>query len=724
MSPIGKIKPYDINQYVRSAEGHWNGILSDAKGLVPRFMLNPIQRLTNATFNATEQQLAPLNAVQRVWNSGVGSAITGGLTAGLGLPGLGIGSAITGTINAGTQIIGNVKQTRMETSLLGIQNSLNTVGAAVSWILTPFQLLGKALKVATAGLSGLNISAVKLISRLNGFMGTNLNSLGQMGNPLTTLTGVDYVNYQRTRLMDVSALLSSGSTNADIENFATMQRNLYRFGQMDAGKALAANMLGVFSEAFVPTTDTKSAYYSMANKILGNMYGQNEAQRADTMYYASQLSGTLAQILQTAIKMGIKDIRDLEKPSNNMYWRPIDEREEPVFRSAYKEYNVASQQWGFTKQRVAVKMWNTIGRDLYDSFNRIMDNISTGNWDAVKETAKGAWSKVKTGAQNIWAEFSDEDLKTWIKGKFDAFKDGGLDTIKEWATVAGTTIVNTWTTLIAEGLHKIQGFIAELSTIKLDIDWKKLLSGDPNGIQVRSIRDIERNSSKDSSEDILIHGQGYVKTQLDYGYKYLEPLLEWTYGENWADTVGKGPRGELDVRPLTVNDLKLDMLRKAKIKYDARTGRPSNTISIPGLENVPVTDENIDKLMLYLLRSSSTDYGIFSQGGARHSVGLDEYTSEDDVLGKMIDKFIETMQKSADTILTATGIGTSKGVATPPTSTGPVNGEQRVIFEIKLGDKKVGATYTPGKGISLMGIPALGTVQLQNGITLAISQQE
>lgn len=716
---MGKIKPYDINQYVRSAESHWNGILSDAKGLVPRFMLNPIQRLTNATFNATEQQLAPLNAVQRVWNSGIGTAVTGGLTAGLGPVGFGIGSAITGTINAGTQIIGNIKQAKMETSLLGIQNSLNTVGAAVSWILTPFQLLGKALKVATSGLSGLNISAVKLMSRLNSFMGTNLNSLGQMGNPLTTLTGVDYVNYQRTGLMDVSSLLSRGSTNTDIENFAIMQRNLYRFGQMDTGKALAANMLGVFSEAFVPTTDTKSAYYNMANKILNNMQGQSEEQRADTMYYASQLSGTLAQILQTAIKMGVKDIRDLEKPSNGMYWRPIDEREEPVFRRVYKEYNTATQQWSFTKQRVASRLWDTFGRDIYDSFNRIMDAAATGQWGTVKETAKGAWDKVKTGAQNIWAEFSDEDFKTWIKGKFDAFKDGGLDTIKEWAKVAGTTIVNTWTTLIAEGLHKIQGFIAELSTIKLDIDWKKLLSGDPNGIQIRSIRDIELDSSKDSSEDILIHGQGYVKTQLGYDYKYLEPLLEWTYGKNWADTVGKGPKGELDVRPLTVNDLKLDMLRKAKA-YDARTGTKSDTISIEGLENVPVTNENIDKLMLYLLRSSSTKYGLFSQGGARHSVGLDAYTSEDDVLGKMIDKFIEAMQKSNDTLLTAAGISTSGGAAVPIDA----GKDQKLLIELKVGDKTVGATYTPGKGISFMGMQPLNTVQIGNGMSLSINMQQ
>ena len=476
---MASIKPYDVNQYISSAKRQWGGTMSASQGVIPSFIRNPVGRLGDAFFNAVDRSVSPWNAFNRTWNSGIGQAITAAGGAIGGLPGMMVGGAISGTVNAASQIYGNYRQAGMEMKMLGIQNNLNTLGAMISWISTPFQLLHKAIKLVTGAFGGLTF-------KLNNIMGSGIGMMSQMGNPLEPLTGVNYVDYQRANLVDMASLLKGGSTNAAIEGFAKMQRDLYRFGRVDTNKMLAANMLGVFNEAFTPTTDAEGAYYGMANKILRNMQGQNESQRADTMYYVTQLDETLAQTIRSALMLGVSDIRDLTSPGD-MYWRPLSTGEERGFRNTQREYGIATQQFGYSKMRFADRLWNVVGRDLYNGFNELIDKLGTGNWQGALDSAVVMWDNLKTKFTKIW---EGEGEGNGLKDKLGKGLDGAWDKVKEWGVKIANGIIDIWDQVFLAIIEKAQGLIAYLSTVQVELV-KDKNSPLGFGLNIKSIGDVQ-----------------------------------------------------------------------------------------------------------------------------------------------------------------------------------------------------------------------------------------
>lgn len=500
---LGKIKPYDINQYIGAAKGQWSGIMGASRGVVPSFIRNPISRLGDATFNAIDRSVSPWNALNRTWNSGIGNALTGALTAGLGPMGLGIGMAATGVVNAGTQIFGNYQQSKLEMAGLNIQNNLNTLGAMISWISTPFQLLHKALKLAIGSLGGFSL-------KLNNIMGGGINLMSQMGNPLEQMTGVDYLRYQGTMLTDLASLQSKGSTNAAIESFATMQRNLYRFGQVDTTKLLAANMLGVFNEAFSPTTDTEGAYYSMGNKILHNMMGQSASQQADTLYYANQLNSNLAQTIRSALMMGVTDLRQLTDPSafHRMYWRPISDTEEGQFRKTQYEYGVATQQFGYSKMRFADRLWNAVGRDIYNGLNELVDKAAVGDWKGVLESAGNMWDELKAKVKGVWEGKNGEG---GIGDKITSGLSNAWDKIKVWAIRIANGIIDIWDQIFLAVAEKAQGLIAYLSTVQVDfVKDKKTGKWGIDISTIGSVGDLDLSKPINTSTGAVYKGMEYL----------------------------------------------------------------------------------------------------------------------------------------------------------------------------------------------------------------------
>lgn len=474
---IANIKPYDINQYIASAKKQWGGVMSASQGVVPNFLRNSIGRLGDATFNVIDRSVAPWNAFNRTWNSGIGQAVTAAGGAIGGLPGMMIGGAISGLVSAGSQIYGNYKQAGMEMKMLNIQNNLNTLGAMITWISTPFQLLHKAIKLVTGAFGGLTL-------KLNNIMGSGIGMMSQMGNPLEPLTGVNYVDYQRAGLVDMASLLKGGSTNTAIEGFAKMQRDLYRFGRVDTNKLLAANMLGVFDEAFTPTTDAEGSYYNMANKILHSMQGQSESQRADTMYYVTQLNDTLAQTIRSALMLGVSDVRQLSDPGD-MYWRPLTTGEERGFRRTQREYGIATQQFGFSKMRFADRLWNVVGRDLYNGFNEIIDKLGEGNWRGALDDAVAMWEDLKSRFSKIW---EGDENGGGLKDKLGKGLDNAWDKIKEWGWKIGNGIIDVWDQIFLAIVKKAQGLIAYLSTVQVGLEKDKKTG--KWGISISSIGDV------------------------------------------------------------------------------------------------------------------------------------------------------------------------------------------------------------------------------------------
>ena len=468
---IGKIRPYDINQLISSAKNQWGGIMSSSKGVIPDFVRNPISRLGDAAFNSIDSRVAPWNAFNRVWNSGIGQTLTTVAGAFGGIPGMMIGGAVSGGVSALSQIVGNVTQAKMETRMLGIQQNLNTLGAMISWISTPFQMLHKAIKLVTGAFGGLSL-------KLNNIMGGGIGMMSQLGNPLEELTGVNYLDYQRAGLVDMASLLRGGSTNTAIEQLAIMQRDLYRYGKVDTDKMIAANMLGVFGEAFTPTTDAAGAYYSIANKILSNLRSTvpGSDEERNIMYYVNKLNPTLAQTIRSANLLGVSDIRQLANPNltgNRMHWRPItkgQDGEEAQFRRTQFEYGVATQQFGYSKMRFADRLWNAVGRDLYNGINRVVDALADGRWkDALNDVGE-LWESLKEKGKKVWEEINEDN-------KFgDALSKGlnkGLSLIKEWGWKVSVGIIDIWNQIFGKVLEKSQGLIAYLSTIKVGLDYDK-----------------------------------------------------------------------------------------------------------------------------------------------------------------------------------------------------------------------------------------------------------
>lgn len=469
---IGKIRPYDINQLISSAKNQWGGIMSSSKGVIPDFVRNPISRLGDAAFNSIDSRVAPWNAFNRVWNSGIGQTLTTVAGAFGGIPGMMIGGAVSGGVSALSQIVGNVTQAKMETKMLGIQQNLNTLGAMISWISTPFQMLHKAIKLVTGAFGGLSL-------KLNNIMGGGIGMMSQLGNPLEELTGVNYLDYQQAGLVDMASLLRGGSTNTAIEQLAIMQRDLYRNGKADTGKMIAANLLGVFGEAFTPTTDAAGAYYSMANKILSRLKSTvpGSDEERNIMYYVNKLNPTLAQTIHSANLLGVSDIRQLANPDltgNHMYWRPItkgQDGEEAQFRRTQFEYGVATQQFRYSKMRLADRLWNAVGRDLYNGINRVVDALADGRWKDALTEAGELWESLKEKGKEVWGEINKDNKlgETLSKGL-----NKGLSLIKEWGWKVSVGIIDIWNQIFGMVLEKSQGLIAYLSTIKLgvDFDWE------------------------------------------------------------------------------------------------------------------------------------------------------------------------------------------------------------------------------------------------------------
>ena len=602
---IGKVKMYDPNQYLASARNQATGIFGATRGVVPSFLLNPASRLTDAMFNYQQGKLAGFNAISRTWNSGIGSAVTGALGATMGSMGFGVGAAITGGVNAISQIAGNVGQYRLEKAGFAIQNTLNTLGAAAAWVTTPLQLLGKAAKTLLGGLTGLSGS-------LSHLMKGGLTEMGSMGNPLSDLTGVNYSTYQGTTMMDVASLFNKGSMNSTYEDFARQQRAFYTTGEVNTSRLISASLLGIYSDVYGPDTqvDTKTKYNNMVNGLLQRMEGQSEDQRAQTLYLASQIDSNLPGLLRTARMLNVTDINTLMDPSErDMYWRPIDSvrknkkglTEEQQFRWDQYEFGAARTQFSVTKMRFADKLWNAVGKDLYNGFNRLSDSALKGDWTSAIAEATNLWDRFKVKFVGVW-----NDIKKTTTGEgggkgFDwaakftqVFTEIGIAALE-----IVRTINNAWGQLVGIIADKASGLISYLSTVSIKPHW----DGGKLSWEIQTVKDTIHNV--DTSKGIA---KSHSWTQ--------DPQKGWQF--NWA---ARGSYEELarqlfptytdpQLSSLTVEDLRKKLMDMRDTWTDPE-GNAGKFLTLNGSRWVPDSEQSID----YLLRLAGLEPGREFEGG-------------------------------------------------------------------------------------------------------------
>lgn len=472
---LASIKPYDINQLIGAAHGQWSGIKGAAHGVVPNFILRPLSRLGDAALNSIDRSVSPWNAFNRTFNAVVGPFMGGG---GGGIGGGGVGGAskfqaAMGVFNAGTQAVGNTYQAKIEMKGLEIQNTLNTLGAMISWISTPFQLLHKATKLLLGSFTGLSF-------KLNNFMANGIGLMSQMGNPLTELTGVNYNAYAGSTMMDIASLFGKGSMNSIYEDFATQQQGLL-FGNINTQRMIAASMLGGFEDIYMSRGDSMATYNAMANKLLANMQGQSPEQQKQTMYLAGQIDKNLPSLLRTANLLGVTDVNQLADPSKRgMYWNTPNDAEASRFRWTQYEFGAAREQMGYSKMRLANSLWNAGGRKIYNAFNELVDAAATGNWSAAIDKATDMWNTFKEKVTGVW-----DAIKKSIGGEegngenklVGTFKTIGA-LITNVAIDVGLKILDIWGDITNKLASKVQGLVSYLSTISLKPhwDWKNGLS--------------------------------------------------------------------------------------------------------------------------------------------------------------------------------------------------------------------------------------------------------
>lgn len=533
---FAQIKPYDVNQYMSSARSQWQGVMGASKGVVPDFIRNPIGRIGEATFNYQQGVLAPWNAFNRTWNATAGQV--GNAAMGIGIAtgnpvAMGIGGVL-GAVGGITQIYGNYKQQQMETVMLGIQNTLNTLGALTSWIATPFRLLHRAAKLLIGSFSGLTLG-------INNFMKNGIGAMSQMGNPLSDLTGVNYAAYEGTTMMDVASLFNKGSMNSIYEDFAKQQKAFYTLGQVNTNRLIASSLLGVYGDVYSPSTDTEGTYNAMVNKILASMQGQSAEQKARTMYLASEIDSNLPSLLRTANMLGVTDINTLTDPTKRgMYWRPLSDAQEKQYRWTQYEYGAATQQWDRSKMKISNILWQSFGKDIYNGINGIVDMLSENNWKGAVDQAKQMWAKLKETFSGIWGNlkkeiFGDGEGEGGTSGWGKSFKILGLQ-ITSIALEVGKTILNIWNTIMGTLIDKAEGLISYLSTVSLKPHY------DPKTKEFSfEINSIGTAKSVDRGKSIYTAGWANSETgevgnlQVREGYGGYAALADIVYGNKLND---------------------------------------------------------------------------------------------------------------------------------------------------------------------------------------------
>lgn len=691
LGAIASIKPYDINNLISAARGQWQGVMGATKGVVPNFLRNPIGRLGDAAFNAVDRSISPWNAFGRATSSILGPMA--GMMMYSGNPvAMGIGAGLGG-LSALSQIGGNYAQAKVEMFGLQLQNNLNTLGAMISWITTPFQLLHKAIKLVTGAFGGLTF-------KLNNIMGSGIGMMSQMGNPLEPLTGVSYLDYQKAGLIDMASLLKGGSTNSAIETMSMMQRDLYRYGKVDVDKMIAANMLGVFGDVFTPTTDMAEAYYNVANKILRRMQGASADERANLLYYTNKLNPSLAQTIRSADMLGVSDVRELSEPGS-MYWRPIrselteEEKrrgvkytEEQRFRRTQREYGIATQQFGYTKMRFADRLWNIIGRDLYNGFNELIDHIAGGDWKASIEDAKTMWASLKETFTKIW---SGEN------GIGDSVSEGlskGLTKIKQWGMDIAISIIDIWNQLFRVILDKAQGAIAYLSTAQI-----KLVKGENGwGIDITTIKDVQKDGLIYDTD--VSYSSGMPRSQkASKGAEGYAAVIDALFPE----------MSKWEKQNITRESLAEKLRHLPGVIKDGVLTTP--TLDLPeyhlhGL-NLGENPELINPLLDYLAMYESKGAGMRKSASAWLSPELRPYLDDKIFQTGLLPAYDQFVSDTMNTLYTARNM---------------VSNDSRKLeadINVNVGDKKVGTVQIRNGGLTFEGFRPLSSTGYTKGIEVA-----
>lgn len=497
---------YDFKRWIDAGHEQSKGVLGALKGLVPSEVLGVGARFNEAFFGAHYADYYGkrkiIEPITKIGNAAIAAGFAlAPFTGGASLIASGIGAGVSGI----TQAVGTYGENKIKEKGQILQSTIHLLGGTMDTILLPFRVLGKVLR-----------TVIKSFLALSGLIGgitiKGLRNMMDMGNPLTSYTGMDYTGYRASVAGDYGALLRKGSLESLRNTFTTDARGLYTVGKLNTNKIVAASMLGVFGDLYNPTSGGDPVA-SIANKAYKNMKGASAEEKSRIMYLLGEIGGSELQNLVQSMNTLNMSYEDITNPAKRgVTWtNRNDENLRKSFQLDQYEFQSIGENIKWNGMRIADKLWVKIGKPVYNGLNDIIELIADNNWQGVFDKLKDFWKRVK----NWWD--NDEDVQD-IKNIFNKPIQGFIDGIINGFQSIGTEILKITQKVMHSMWDTVYPFISQLA----DIDILATLSPfNRDGIQFKSKTPTEKEINdevkklevrrKSSWRDTIVEGDPIYK---------------------------------------------------------------------------------------------------------------------------------------------------------------------------------------------------------------------
>lgn len=482
MAKFSQIPVFNPERLIKASEQGMNHALSASRGIIPSLFTSPLSRFTDLIQQKRRFDYAPFQATDNIINAsgltlpGIGATIGTIIAPGIGtVVGGAIGGGIKGAAGLTTQIWGNAKEASIKRKWGNVSMGLDVLGIGIDFVTLPFKMLATATKV-------LYNSFTSLGGLLKSFMVSSLGNMGDLGNPLTIMTGVTYRDYQGLEVAEGMLGLGKGTLNKSYESHAQQIHMLYSQGSYNEGRLKAASMLGIFDEVY----GVQGSYDKMINTLA------KRDLTATDMALLSTVDSQAPQILQVMKDIGATSLGQLGDPSrrgiyfnkinsgrkiwDSVSGRYVDER--TAFRQDYYEYKAIRDSFGNSARRIGDTIWRNGGKTFANTLNTAVGYVAEGR----------SWNDIKSLFKDLFSNKGD----TWLKPLQGAWEDIKQFLKSNWSTIQSSllsiidTFIDKWLDASDKLARMISGpaasFLNALMNMRIEGDLFKgfhLEFGDP-----------------------------------------------------------------------------------------------------------------------------------------------------------------------------------------------------------------------------------------------------
>lgn len=383
-----------------------------------------------------------------------------------------IGTAVVQAGRIGWNAYQNYRTNQVTNLGETLQQTFNIMGLA----LEPLRMFGSLLGIGVRALRGFTNIVLRIPALLEPWM----QSMSRLGNPYTSLTGVNYGAYQGTLAVDRMVGLGAGSTNASIEDFVTQQRSLYDSGEYNQGRLVAAARMGLFGLVYANGGNSRQQYASMVNQfaslIANNPTNAVFARQIDSTAAASAQALLALRTAPSAARFGIRTYQDMLDPNNvGVYFRGLSDSERNDFRVSQYRYYSAQSQLQNSGMRIANIAWNSGLDRVFNAINKFIDHIISNGTVAsiIEKISTGIEKLMDTLANGLNGDWSD--LQNLVGGTLSKIGQFLAQAIADWAPKIAEVLrplahfmVDIWGQIAKTVTHSLIDLWESLSDIAID----------------------------------------------------------------------------------------------------------------------------------------------------------------------------------------------------------------------------------------------------------------